>query len=263
MRISRIYVESELVEGRHIAFDQDRSHYLRHVLRLKPGATIVLFNGCDGKDYRGKLTLSGKQLGAAIESSTFQDNESPLQCSLLQALGRSDHVDWLIQKATELGVQRIILFSAERTQYPPKPDQLAKKQRHWRNIAISACEQSGRARLPTVSCYPSLTQAIEQDEAKLRLLLHFDGPPLIGHLHNQPGSLSILTGAEGGLSTQEIEVAKTHGYHAAAIGPRVLRFETAAITALALAQAQAGDLSARDFAQTKSEDAFESAVNRS
>ena len=123
-------------------------------------------------------------------------------------------------------------------------------------VAISACEQSGRARLPTVNCYPSLTQAIEQDEAKLRLLLHFDGPPLTGHLHNQPGSLSILTGAEGGLSTQEIGVAKTHGYHAAAIGPRVLRFETAAITALALAQAQAGDLNASDFAQTKAEEKF-------
>ena len=242
MRISRVYVESELVEGEHIAFDQDRHHYLKHVLRLKPGAAVDLFNGRDGKDYRATLTLDGKQLGAAIESATARDTESPLDCTLIQALGRADHMDWLIQKATELGVQRIAIFNAERTQHPLKAKQRDKKLHHWRNVAISACEQCGRARLPRIDFHEGLAQALADSEAELKLLLHFDGEPMAARLQAAPASVSILVGPEGGLDPGEIETATAQGYVKATLGPRVLRFETAALTALSLAQSRAGDL---------------------
>lgn len=241
MRISRVYVESELVEGEHIAFDRDRNHYLKHVLRLKPGDLIDLFNDQDGRDYRATLTLDGKQLGAVIESSILKDTESPLDTTVVQALGRTDHMDWMIQKATELGVNRIAVFNAERTQHPLGARQLDKKLRHWRGVAISACEQCGRARVPALDFYPDLAQALDGCDAGRKLLLHFEGEPASALLASPANSVSILVGPEGGLNEAEIAAAVARGYRETTLGPRVLRFETAAVAALSVTQARLGD----------------------
>ena len=107
------------------------------MLRLKPGADVHLFNGRESVDYLATLTSSGKQLGARIEAARRLDNESPLQSEIIQGLARSDHQDWSIQKCTELGVNRITVFNAERSQSPLKPPRLAKKLTHWRGVAIS------------------------------------------------------------------------------------------------------------------------------
>lgn len=242
MRIPRVHVETELAAGAEIALPQAQSHYLKHVLRLKPGAALRLFNGREARDHAAVLVASGKQLSARIEAPIAIATESSLFCEVLQGLGRADHMDWMIQKTTELGVSRIALFNAERTQSPLKPAQLQKKLLHWRGVAVSACEQSGRALLPELLFHANLAQAISACDSDCRVLLDFDGVALPSVLQGPRPSLAILLGPEGGLTAAESEGAQQAGFATAGLGPRVLRTETAAISALAIAQSLAGDL---------------------
>jgi 16S rRNA (uracil1498-N3)-methyltransferase len=242
MRITRVHVEDELEVGAEIVLAQAQTHYLKHVLRLKPGAALVLFDGCQCFDFHAVLTADGKKLGASIDSSTAVTTESKLQIELIQGLGRADHMDWMIQKTTELGVSRIVLFNAERTQTQLKPAQLEKKMQHWRSVAISACEQSGRSLLPELLFHTGLDQAIEVCNSDCRLLLDFDGALPQAALKSAPGSIGILLGPEGGLNPHEIEHAQRAGFTNVSLGPRVLRTETAAISAVAIAQALVGGL---------------------
>ena len=242
MRSVRVHVDSDLAAGTEIALPQAQSHYLKHVLRLKPGAAFFLFNGREPVDYAARLTADGKRLGAWIVSAHALDNESPLQSHILQGLGRVDHMDWMIQKTSELGVRRVSLFPAERTQTPIKAAQLEKKLQHWRGVAISACEQCGRAVVPEIRYHADLGQALEACESGLRLLLEFSGEPLAAALGGPHDSIAILLGPEGGLNPAEIERARARDFIPASLGPRVLRTETAATAALALIQSALGDL---------------------
>jgi len=242
MRITRVHVEDELEVGADIALAQAQSHYLKHVLRLKPGAALLLFNGRQAFDYQALLIANGKMLTARIESSTAVATESDLACEVIQGLGRADHIDWMIQKTTELGVSTISIFNAERTQSPMKPAQLQKKMNHWRSVAISACEQSGRALLPTITFHTGLTQALAASTAECRLLLDFDGVSLASALDHSRSPVSILLGPEGGLNPGEIDLAKSTGFTPVSLGPRVLRTETAATSALAVVQSLLGDM---------------------
>ena len=242
MRIPRVHVETELKAGAEIALAPAHSHYLKHVLRLPAGATLILFNGTDSFDYLAELIVDGKKLSARITAITPVQTESPLNCEIIQGLGRSDHMDWMVQKTTELGVTRIRLFNAERTQSPLKTAKLEKKLQHWRSVAISACEQSGRALLPEISFHSNLDQAISACAADQILLLDFKGEPLPSLLNRPAQSIGILLGPEGGLNPAEIERAQKSGCKRASLGPRVLRTETAATSTLAIVQALAGDL---------------------
>ncbi|RLA30965.1 MAG: 16S rRNA (uracil(1498)-N(3))-methyltransferase [Gammaproteobacteria bacterium] len=242
MRIARVHVEAELEVGAEIALAQAQSHYLKHVLRLQPGAALLLFNGQQALDYRAVLIANGKKLTARIEAAIAVETESRLACEVIQGLGRADHIDWMIQKTTELGVSRITLFNAERTQTPMKPVQLQKKMNHWRSVAISACEQSGRALLPEITFHTNLTQALAETTAECKLLLEFNGIPLISALDHPRAAVSILLGPEGGLNPAEIDLAKATGFEPVSLGPRVLRTETAATSALAVVQSLLGDM---------------------
>ena len=243
MRIPRVHVESELMASAVIALAQAQSHYLKNVLRLPAGARLILFNGTEAFDYLAELIVEGKKLSARITAVTPVQTESPLNCEIIQGLGRSDHMDWMIQKTTELGVTRIRLFNAERTQSPLKTAKLEKKLQHWRSVAISACEQSGRALLPEILFYSNLDQAISASAVDRVLLLDFEGEPLPSLLNQPQQSIGILLGPEGGLNQAEIEQTQRAGCKRASLGPRVLRTETAAASALAIVQALAGDLS--------------------
>ena len=243
MRISRVFVDTELVVGEEIALDKPRGHYLKHVLRLKSGAALLLFNGREAIDYHATLVFDGQKMTTRIESAIPLNTESRLGSEIIQGLGRADHMDWMIQKTTELGASKISLFNAARTQSPLKPAQLEKKLTHWRRVAISACEQSGRAIVPQVDFHATLSQAMEASVIKDKLLLDFGGADLTSVLHSSCTAVSILLGSEGGLSQAEIQLAKTAGFTAVKLGPRVLRTETAATAALAIVQATLGDLS--------------------
>ena len=244
MRITRVHVDDELVVGAEIALPQAQTHYLKHVLRLKPGAALVLFDGRQSVDFHAVLSTYGKRLGARVESVNAVATESRLVVDLIQGLGRADHTDWMIQKTTELGVNRVLLFNSDRTQSPLTPAQLEKKMQHWRSVAISACEQSGRSSIPTIIFQRDLGQALAASTIDCKLLLDFNGDSLTSVLQQRSPSmpLAILLGPEGGLNPAEIECAKSTGFTPVTLGPRVLRTETAAITALAIAQSLVGDM---------------------
>lgn len=241
MRISRVYTVARLVVGEEVSLDKSQSHYLKHVLRLKSGAALQLFNGRDAIDYHARLYIDGKTAIARIDDMTVLDNESGLETEIIQGLARADHMDWMLQKTTELGVTRISVFNAGRSQ-SLKPAQLEKKLAHWRGVIISACEQCGRAILPEIDFYTSLEFAIDASTVEFKLLLDFDGVPLISALQPPQAAVSMLLGPEGGLNESEIQLAGNAGFESVRLGPRVLRTETAATTALAIIQSSLGDI---------------------
>lgn len=245
MRLSRIFTEQSLAVGSKIELNTATGHYARNVLRLKSDMNIALFNGLNCCDYESKLCFEGKKTFASIISKSKSNTESSLDSEIIQGLSRNDHLDWMIQKTTELGVKRISIFNSNHSQIPVKPNQLEKKRHHWRAIAIKACEQSGRYVPPTIgffSNFQSLLEASYQRENKF--LLDFQGPRLCTLLEPQTKipQISIMLGPEGGLSVTEIGLANSAGFISSQIGTRVLRTETAAVTALAIAQSYCGDI---------------------
>ena len=245
MRLSRIFVKQPLSEGARLLLDSDTSHYLRNVLRLKTGAVVALFNGDDCFDYPAELSYQSKQAIALVHGKISVDTESSLATDILQGLSRSDHMDWMIQKSTELGVRRISVFNSSHSQIPLKPKQMERKMSHWQAVAIKACEQSGRHRLPQINFYKSLADLLDEPvDRELRLLLDFEGDEL-QKAHDKGNTVrhvSLLVGPEGGLSGSEIELAREAGFNSVKLGPRVLRTETAAVTALAIVQTLWGDI---------------------
>ena len=245
MRLPRIFIEQPLAVGVKIQLDPAASHYVRNVLRLKPDMSIALFNGQACCDYHSTLSFDGKKtLASIVSQSTNSITESQLDSEIIQGLSRSDHLDWMIQKTTELGVRRISIFNANHSQIPVKSNQLEKKHLHWLAVARKACEQSGRQIPPQVNFFDNIQQALDGALGPNQFLLDFNGPRLGALLQSAARAtrISILLGPEGGLSITEINHAHTAGFVSSQIGPRVLRTETAAITALAIAQSCWGDI---------------------
>ena len=245
MRLSRIFVQQPLNEGARLLIDSDTSHYLRNVLRLKAGAVVALFNGDDYCDYPSLLSYQGKQAIAHVQSQVSATTESELPTEIVQGLSRSDRMDWMIQKTTELGVKRISIFNALHSQIPLKPRQTDKRLTHWQAVAIKACEQSGRHRPPQINFYHGLAELLDEPVNRdVRFLLDFEGEGLqsFSVKRNALQLISLLVGPEGGLAESEIKQARDSGFESVRLGPRVLRTETAAITALAIVQSMWGDL---------------------
>ena len=245
MRLSRIFVKQPLSEGARLELDSDSSHYLRNVLRLKPGAVVSLFNGDDCNDYHALLSFQGKQAVAVVQSVVTAMTESALSTEIIQGLSRSDRMDFMIQKATELGINRIGVFNARYSQIPLKSTQKDKKLSHWQAVANKACEQSGRLRPPEILFYSSLVELLNQPlQRDIRLLLDLEGEKL-NCIPTQPTGrqkVSLMVGPEGGLSEAETKLAIASSFDSVSLGPRVLRTETAAITALAIIQSMWGDI---------------------
>ena len=245
MRLSRIFVRQALVEGAHIRLDADACHYVRNVLRLKSGVTISLFNGEDLYDYESLLSYEGKHATATIQNRVAHNTESALKTEIIQGLSRSDHMDWMIQKCTELGVTRISVFNANHSQIPLKPAQLKKRLMHWRNVAIKACEQCGRQIPPQINFQQNLASVLDEATRRdLKILLDSGGDRLLSEptTNNLNDQITILLGPEGGLSETELKSAQNAGFIATSLGPRILRTETAAATALAILQYNYGDI---------------------
>jgi len=245
MRLSRIFVQQPLKEGARLLIDSDTSHYLRNVLRLKTGTVVALFNGDNCYDYPSLLSYQGKQAIALVQRQVSATTESELPTEIVQGLSRSDHMDWMIQKTTELGVKRISIFNARHSQIPLKPRQTDKRLTHWQAVAIKACEQSGRHRPPQIGFYPTFSELLDAtDKRDIRLLLDFEGDNLqnLTVKRNTGQSVSLLVGPEGGLAESEINLARASGFDSVRLGPRVLRTETAAIAALAIVQSMWGDI---------------------
>jgi len=244
MRLTRIHVPERLTAGSDITLPAQAAEHLTRVLRLAPGAALTLFDGTGG-EYSATLgPRSGKRVTARVLAHHAVERESPLSITLLQGIARGERMDLIVQKATELGVTRIVPVIAARSVVKVDPQQRARKHEHWQAIAISACEQCGRNRVPEVSAPLALDAAVRVlPESALRCVLAADAIDQLTALtaRMRDGNVALLVGPEGGLAAAEQELAAAHRFVACHLGPRIMRTETAGLAALAAIQAVSGD----------------------
>jgi 16S rRNA (uracil1498-N3)-methyltransferase len=244
MRLTRVFVDLPLAPGARVVLPESAGAHLVRVLRLHEGDTCVLFNG-DGHDYDATLLSAGKRgVEAVVDAMRVVGNESPLRLVLLQGIARGEKMDLIIQKATELGVAAIAPVFADRTEVRLDGERLEKRIAHWRSVVASACEQSGRARIPELLPPSSLSEATAQlDVEALKLTLdplgehRFDTLSAVG-----AAGIVIGIGPEGGWSEKDRAMLRNAGFSGLRLGPRVLRTETAGLAAIAALQAKFGDL---------------------
>lgn len=243
MRLTRIYVPGALMPDSDIELPAQAGEHLTRVLRLEAGAPLIVFNG-QGGEYPAILGVrSAKRVLARLGRHDAIERESPLTITLLQGVARGERMDLIVQKATELGVTRIVPVLADRSIVKVDAKQRERKLEHWQSIAISACEQCGRNRVPEVNAPVALGDAIAAlPEGSLRCLLAADGGESLAAAARGVTNFVLLIGPEGGLADNERQFARANGFAAYRMGPRILRTETAGLAALATLQAVAGDL---------------------
>jgi 16S rRNA (uracil1498-N3)-methyltransferase len=212
------------------------------VLRLSVGEELLLFDGTGG-EYPARIVEQDKQgLWVICGERREKSCESPLQLTLAQGVSKGERMDYTIQKAVELGISRIVPVNTERSVVNLKGERLQKRMEHWRGVIISACEQCGRNTLPELLPLSSLDNWLQQPFEGRGLLLDHRATTGISALDLQGNACTLLIGPEGGLSEREQRAAVAAGYLGLRLGPRVLRTETAALTALAAIQSRWGDL---------------------
>lgn len=242
MRLTRSFIELPLRAGDTVALPEDAAAHLVRVLRLQAGDPCVLFNG-DGFDYDARLVAAGKrEARAEITGARRIDSESPLRITLLQGIARGEKMDFILQKATELGVARILPVDSERSEVKLDAQRAAKRLAHWREVVISACEQSGRARIPETAVPQPLARAAALRDGRGFLLDPLAGNTLSSLRGGDLQACTLAIGPEGGWSPRDREQLSAAGYEGLRLGPRVLRTETAGIAAISALQALCGDL---------------------
>ena len=242
MRVTRVFVEQKLVSGKGVGLPEQAGLHLTRVLRLDPGAPLTLFDGTGG-EYTGTLERDGKSWWARVGAHDPVERESPLAVTLLQGIARGERMDLIVQKATELGVARIVPVIAERSVVKVDAKQRTRKLEHWRGIAVAACEQCGRNRVPEIAEPHGLGDAIDALTAGLRCLLAADGTESLASAAARATTreIALLVGPEGGVAPNEQSFALANGFTACRMGPRIMRTETAGLAALATLQVVAGD----------------------
>ncbi len=240
MRIPRIFVDHPL-NLTELELPDEAAAHVGRVLRMQAGDVLQLFNG-DGHNYQASILASSKK-SVRVEITTQQPNptESRLWLHLGQVISRGDRMDFAIQKAVELGVSAITPLFSERCGVKLDGERLEKKQLQWQKIVYSACEQSGRSMVPQVLPAQTLPSWLAEPTKDLKLTLHPWAKDTIKTL--APCSkIRLMIGPEGGFSDPEMTAATAAGYQGIQLGPRVLRTETAALTAISALQLQFGDL---------------------
>jgi 16S rRNA (uracil1498-N3)-methyltransferase len=243
MRLTRVHVDAELRTGLRLTVDGSAGNHIARVLRLRTGDALTLFNG-QGGEYAGSIEeIRRDTVVVSVLDRREVDRESPCRLTLVQGISRGERMDWVVQKATELGVWRIAPIFTERSVVHLDERQAFRKVQHWRSIAIAACEQSGRNRLPEITQPVGLYELLESRTSRGTALLLSPGAPLrIADIANAAEDTTVLIGPEGGLADVEQEAALKSGFTPVRLGPRVLRTETAAVCALTLLQQKFGDL---------------------
>ena len=241
MRIPRLYTPQPLPLEQTIELEAAARHYIGKVLRMQEKQQVILFNDT-GEQVSAHITNSSKKLVSVFVNATLVGPQpSMLHTHLGQVMSRGERMDYAIQKATELGVNEITPLFSSRCEVKLDPQRQTKRITHWQQIAISACEQSGRIDIPRIHAPQTLDTWIQNTLADVKLVLH---PHQTKALESKikPSSCALLVGPEGGLTQEEVEHAQTHGYTGLSLGPRILRTETAPIAALTLLQYFWGDL---------------------
>ena len=247
-RVPRLYVPTH-PEGNQIALSDKQAHYLRHVLRLRSGNNVVVFNG-EGNEWLAQIqTLARDGAILSILSTREPVPEPALDITLLQGIAKADAMDLVVQKATELGVRTIMPVITEYSVVKIDAQRAQRRLEHWQRIAQSACEQSGRHTPPSITEPQSLEhklEALPQSGTRLALDPTADLALASEPKHaRHPSVVCLLVGPEGGLSDRDLLLADRAGFERVKLGPRTLRAETAAIAACAIAQANWGDLLAQ------------------
>lgn len=243
MRIPRIYQSIQFKTGEIVSLDEAATRHISQVLRLKTGYLIYLFNG-ENSEYLGELQDTHKRhCTVLIKEQHATQTESLLHLHVGQAISRGDRMDYTIQKAVELGVSSVTPLWTERCQVKLDEERQDKRLAHWQNIAIAACEQSGRTQVPHINAPQSLNEWLAHCSESLRLVLSPHEAMSLDEISvAQPTAIALLIGPEGGLTDAEIEQARATGFKACRLGPRVLRTETAVVVALSLLQDRWGDI---------------------
>jgi len=250
MQRHRFYSPPDSVSGSSVNLSRDETHHLARVLRLAPGDEAYVFDGC-GREFRCHLSLvkDGRAKLEIIEQMT-DTVESPLGLTLAQALAKGEKFDLIVQKATELGVGRIVPLVTEHTDIKLKDEQVEKRLERWRRISLEALKQSGRRLLVEITDPVELNRFAGELEinkiSRTALVFSEQGGVSINtalaEVH-RASRITALVGPEGGWSAVELDLLNKHGAKAVTLGPRVLRTETAAIVALTLIQHALGDVS--------------------
>ena len=241
MRIHRVFTDQALEPGHAVVLAEDATHYLSRVLRVATGQQVVVFNG-DGFDYSAEITRFDRgALGVLLQARLPARPESMLHITLVQAVSRGERMDLTVQKATELGVSAMQPLFSARTEVRLKGEKLLRRMEHWRKVVISACEQSGRARLPVLHAPVDLEEWAHSASASRRFVCLPGADRSLASMANQ-SPVELLVGPEGGFDDHELDLLAGQGVLAAGLGPRILRTETAGAVAITILQALAGDL---------------------
>ncbi len=242
MRIPRLFIDRALSSGETIFLPQDKARHISQVLRMRSGDSIKLFND-SGYEFDSKIIgLTKKTVQLEIRTSSQVENESPLNITLCLAIARGQHMDFSIQKAVELGVNKIAPVISEFSNVKLQGNRIKNKLTHWQNIIISAAEQCGRNRLTRLLTPVTYREWLNSDESTTRIILHPGSQQSMSATEVDNNNLTLMVGPEGGFSDIEINEAKVKGYIPIGLGPRILRTETAVVSALSNAQQLWGDL---------------------
>jgi 16S rRNA (uracil1498-N3)-methyltransferase len=241
MRTHRVYIKEKLQQGSTLSLPSKTSHYLSKVLRLKPGDEVRLFNAGDGEFPAIIGNISKNSVEVSLDAVLASPQVPALEINLALGISRGDRMDYGVQKSTELGVSSITPLFTEFGEVKLKADRAENKLRHWRKIAVSASEQSGRLDVPELAAPCRFDQWISNSPEGLNIMLEPDG----GQSLKQEFSgkrINLVVGPEGGFSPAEIKQAEQQGFVIASMGNRILRTETAPVASLAILQHLYGDM---------------------
>jgi 16S rRNA (uracil1498-N3)-methyltransferase len=229
----RFFDPQPFSQGQQTVLGEDASHHIARVLRMQVGERLQVFNG-QGGAWEAEITaISKKAVTVLTQGFDAEDRTAPLPVTVALPMIKGERMDYALQKATELGAHRFQLLTTERTDVRLDGDRQDKKLRHWQQVVVSACEQCGMNRVPTVHAPLPLTAWLPTAGTTLKLIAHPGEAPLADTTLRQADSMVLLTGPEGGFSDTELHSAADHGFVAFALGNRVLRAETAPVALLA------------------------------
>ena len=239
----RFYHSNPLGLNQIITLDEFASHHALRVMRVKVNDFLILFNG-DGFEYRGRVSdINKKTINVEILSKEKNNSESPININLFQSISSNEKMDMVIQKATELGVSSIQPIFTSRSTIKLSLDRTKKRLIHWKQVSISACEQSGRSKIPTIKSpieFDQISEGIKTNS--LNLLLHPDNLEESSNLPNEySGDINVFIGPEGGFSQDEVLLLKKQNCINIKLGPRILRTETAPLAIISILQFKYGD----------------------
>lgn len=242
---TRLFVSAALGNGVVLELEGEPARYLGRALRLRPGDAIGIFNADDGEWSATIDRLGRNDVTLTVDRPIEGNVESALKIHLVQGVSRGERMDFVVQKATELGVKRITPVLTNHGMVKLDERRASRRREHWQSVAISACEQSGRTRPPLIDRPLPLNdwfgESRDRDSTELVLMPGARQP--LAAVDEPPTKLCLLVGPEGGFSERECEDAAVAGFESVSVGPRTLRTETAAVAAIAIAQSMWGDLS--------------------